>query len=296
MDIAGVINAVVVGDVLPGSWPRGREAPGAEPVEDAPGGAAGAAVNLVALGARARLVGVVGDDPRAARLERSLRLLGVAADLLTVPGRHTAGHGEQHPIPEAAERDLLGRMSAALATADVVIACDYGGGVCTRAVRLALAGLPLLVVDAHGVARWRPCAPAAVLPDYAEAVRLLGDGDGCGDGVADRAAYLTGRSARLLELTGAAMVVTTLGGEGTLLHRAGRPPYRTHARPAPRHMAAGAGDAHTAAFALWLAAGATPEQAAEAGQAAAGVVVRRRGTAACTRHDLLRALRPHEGA
>jgi rfaE bifunctional protein nucleotidyltransferase chain/domain len=90
-------------------------------------------------------------------------------------------------------------------------------------------------------------------------------------------------------------VVTTLDGEGTLLHRRGLPPYRTYARPAPQHMATGAGDTYTAAFALWLAGGASPEEAAEAGQAAAGVVVRRQGTAVCTRHELMRALRRHEG-
>lgn len=173
----------------------------------------------------------------------------------------------------------------------MVVACDYGGGVFTPAVRQALVGLPLLVVDAHGVAPWRECAPAAVLPNYAEVVRLLGD-DG---GAVDRPAYLMGRSERLLELTGAGIVVTTLDGEGTLLHRKGHPPYRTYARPAPQHMATGAGDTYTAAFALWLATGASPEEASEAGQAAAGVVVRRQGTAVCTRYDLLRALRRQEG-
>jgi rfaE bifunctional protein nucleotidyltransferase chain/domain len=104
------------------------------------------------------------------------------------------------------------------------------------------------------------------------------------------------RSDRLLELTGAGIVVTTLDGEGTLMHRSGCPPYRTYAEPAPQHMATGAGDTYTAAFALWLASGASPEEAAQAGQAAAGVVVRRSGTAICTRHDLLRALRRREGA
>src|SRR5690606_6601223 len=46
---------------------------------------------------------------------------------------------------------------------------------------------------------------------------------------------------------------------------------------------------------LWLAAGATPEQAAQAAQAAAGVVVRRPGTATCTRRELLRALHREDG-
>ncbi|MFB4276602.1 D-glycero-beta-D-manno-heptose 1-phosphate adenylyltransferase [Nonomuraea sp. MTCD27] len=313
-----VIRAVVVGDVMLDSWLHGsakrlaQEAPvpvmSLEATEDAPGGAANTAANLVALGARVHLVGIVGDDDCGDKLVQSLRLLGVGTDLVTVPGRRTAhkrrlvtsgqltaryDEEDLDAIPEEAERELLGRLAAAVADADVVVACDYGGGVFTTAVRRALAGLPLLVVDAHAVAPWRECGPAAVLPNYAEVVRLLGDGTGGWTG--DRPAYLMARSDRLLELTGAGIVVTTLDGEGTLLHRSGHPPYRTYASPAPQHMATGAGDTYAAAFALWLAGGASPEEAAEAGQAAAGVVVRRQGTAICTRYDLLRALRRQEG-
>ncbi|NRQ38951.1 D-glycero-beta-D-manno-heptose 1-phosphate adenylyltransferase [Nonomuraea sp. NN258] len=313
---SGNISAVVVGDVMLDSWLHGsakrlaQEAPvpvmSLEITEEAPGGAANTAANLVALGARVRLVGVVGDDECGDKLIRSLRLLGVETDLITVPGRRTAhkrrlvtsgqltaryDEEDLAVIPEAAEHDLLQRIAAAAAGADVVVACDYGGGVFTTAVRHSLAGHPLLVVDAHTVAPWRAAAPTAVLPNYAEVVRLLDDQDQA----ADRLAYLMPRSAELLAATGATLVVTTLDGEGTLLHRDGAPPYRTYAQPAPQHMATGAGDTYTAAFALWLAGGAAPEEAAEAGQAAAGVVVRRPGTAICTRYELLRALRRQEG-
>ncbi|MBF8187588.1 D-glycero-beta-D-manno-heptose 1-phosphate adenylyltransferase [Nonomuraea sp. K274] len=311
------VSAVVIGDVMLDSWLRGsakrlaQEAPvpvmSLETIEKAPGGAANTAANLVALGGRVRLLGVVGDDECGDDLVQALRLLGVGTDLVTVPGRRTAhkrrlvaggqltaryDEEDLDVIPEQAERELLRRLATALPGASVVVACDYGGGVFTPAVRRALAGLPLLVVDAHAIAAWRESAPAAVLPNYAEVVRLLGDG---ADEPADRLSYLMGRSDRLLELTGAGIVVTTLDGEGTLLHRNGHPPYRTYAHPAPHHMATGAGDTYTAAFALWLAGGASPEEAAEAGQAAAGVVVRRQGTAVCTRYELLRALRRHEG-
>ncbi|MFI7423419.1 D-glycero-beta-D-manno-heptose 1-phosphate adenylyltransferase [Nonomuraea sp. NPDC049684] len=310
------VSAVVVGDVMLDSWLHGsakrlaQEAPvpvmSLEAVEDAPGGAGNTAANLAALGARVRLVGVVGDDACGDQLVQALRLLGVETDLQAVPGRRTAhkrrlvtsgqltaryDEEDLDVIPPEAERALLARVSAAVAGADVVVACDYGGGVFTPAVRRALAGLPLLVVDAHAVAPWVECAPAAVLPNYAEVVSLLGEVDAA----ADRPAYLMARSAQILAATGAGIVVTTLDGEGTLLHRAGCPPYRTYARPAPQHMATGAGDTYTAAFSLWLAAGATPEEAAEAGQAAAGVVVRRSGTSICTRYELLRALRRQEG-
>jgi rfaE bifunctional protein nucleotidyltransferase chain/domain len=148
-------------------------------------------------------------------------------------------------------------------------------------------GAPILVVDAHDVAAWRDCRPTAVLPNYAEVRRLLGEGDDH-----DRVAFLSARSEDLIEATGAGLVVTTLDGEGTLLHRRGREPHRTYATPAPDTMSIGAGDTFTAAFSLALAAGAEPERAADIGQAAASVVVRRQGTAACSHEDLLQALRP----
>jgi len=310
------IQAVVIGDVMLDSWLRGpvrriaQEAPvpvvSVEATDDAPGGAGNTAANLVALGARVRLIGPVGDDACGEKLATALGLLGVDARLVTVPGRRTPHKqrlmvGEQliarydeedrEPIPASAEARVLEELEEALPGADVVIACDYGAGGCTGAVRRVLTGLPLLVVDAHEITPWRGCAPAAVLPNYGEVLRLLREeGDH-----QDRVRFLTGSSGRLLAESGARMVVTTLDGEGTLLHQEGRPPYRTYAEPAPDHMTTGAGDTYTAAFALWLAAGATPEQAAQAAQAAAGVVVRRPGTATCTRRELLRALHREDG-
>ncbi|WP_214411535.1 D-glycero-beta-D-manno-heptose 1-phosphate adenylyltransferase [Sphaerisporangium fuscum] len=310
------VSAVVVGDVMLDSWLHGSakriaaEAPvpviSLEGTDDAPGGAANTAANLVALGARVRLLGVVGDDECADLLTHLLQLYGVETELLTVPGRRTthkrrlitggqltARYDEEdlEPIPPAVEEELIGRLAPAVAGAGVVVASDYASGVFTPRVRRALARAPLLVVDAHSVAAWRDCAPTAVLPNYDEVVRLLDDE---GEGV-DRVDFLMSRSERLLAATRARLVVTTLDGEGTLLHRRGHPPYRTYAEPAPQHMATGAGDTFTAAFALWLAGGASPEEAAEAGQAAAAVVVRRPGTSVCTRNELLRAMRRDDG-
>ncbi|MFC0864227.1 D-glycero-beta-D-manno-heptose 1-phosphate adenylyltransferase [Sphaerimonospora cavernae] len=320
LDRFGDVTAVVVGDVMLDSWLRGhssrmaQEAPvpvvSVEEIEEQPGGAANAAANLAALGARVHMVGVTGADPAGATLGAILGGLGVDG-LVVVGSRRTsvkrrvltdgqivARYDEEDcsPIPESAERELIERITRLAANADVVVACDYGGGVCTPAVRQALresasresaAGGRVLVVDAHDVASWRDSRPSVVLPNYREVQRLLGEN---GDG--DRPAFLSSRSDRLLAATGAELVVTTLDGEGTLLHRRGREPYRTFATPAPDTMSIGAGDTFTAAFALGLAAGAAPEAAADIAQAAASVVVRRAGTAVCGHDDLRRALRP----
>lgn len=318
----GEVTAVVVGDVMLDSWLRGRskrmaqEAPvpvvTVEQIEDQPGGAANTAVNLAALGARVHMVGVTGADPAGATLNATLGRLDIEGLVIVrswrtsvkrrvlTDGQIVARYDEEDdaPLPEAAERELIDQITRLAAHADVIIACDYGGGVCTPEVRRVLCdlsvdqsegsrGAPILVVDAHDVAAWRQCRPKAVLPNYAEVRRLLGEGDDH-----DRVAFLSARSEDLIEATGADMVVTTLDGEGTLLHQRGRDPHRTYATPAPDTMSIGAGDTFTATFALSLAAGVEPERAADVAQAAASVVVRRQGTAVCTREDLLQALRP----
>jgi D-beta-D-heptose 7-phosphate kinase/D-beta-D-heptose 1-phosphate adenosyltransferase len=311
------VRALVIGDVMLDSWLRGparrmaQEAPvpvvSVEAVDDAAGGAGNTAANLAALGASVRLLGAVGDDQAGESLRHVLRLAGVGDDdLVTVPGRRTAhkrrlvasgqlvaryDEEDREPVPAEVERDLVDRLVRLLPMADVVVVCDYAAGLCTPGLRTALADRPLLVVDAHTVAPWRSCRPTAVLPNYAEVLELLGEDDKGGD----RIRFLGERSDALLHATGAGLVVTTLDGEGTLLHRRGHRPFRTYAEPAPDHMSTGAGDTFTAAFALWLAAGGDPEEAADAAQAAAGVVVRRPGTATCTLHELLRATRHVEG-
>jgi rfaE bifunctional protein, domain II len=303
------LNVVVIGDVMLDSWLQGpatrmaQEAPvpvvSVERCDDAPGGAANTALNLAALGATVHMLGVVGDDPPGRLLTRILRDHGITG--LLTGGRRTAvkrrlmagaqlvaryDEEDRTPIGPDLARRLLARFRRLAPRADVVVACDYGAGVCTDEIRRALRDVPLLVVDAHDVRPWAACRPYAILPNYAEVTRLLGDGDGR----ADRVAYLTAVSRRILDAARARIVVTTLDGEGTLLHRRGHPPYRTHAVPAPDHMSTGAGDTFTAAFALGLAAGASPEQSADIAQAAARVVVRRPGTAACTRHELVQEL------
>ncbi len=303
------LDVVVVGDVMLDSWLHGpatrmaQEAP--VPVvsvnhrEDAPGGAANTAVNLACLGARVHMLGVVGDDAAGELLTRSLRAYGIDGLLIgdrptAVKRRLMAGsqlvarydEEDRAPISDRLGRLLADRIDHLARRTDVIVACDYAGGVFTGVVRAALRDRPLLVVDAHDLRPWARHRAGAVLPSYAEIVKLLGESDEN----ADRVAFLTGRSQRILDVTGAKIAVTTMDGDGTLLHRRGREPYRTRSVPAPDHMATGAGDTFTAAFSLSLAAGAAPEEAADIGQAAASVVVRRPGTATCTRHELVREL------
>jgi D-beta-D-heptose 7-phosphate kinase/D-beta-D-heptose 1-phosphate adenosyltransferase len=88
-------HVIVVGDLMVDRYWYGdalrisQEAPvpvvHVNEVEDRPGGAANVALNIVALGAKATLIGVVGDDDTGRDLKNTLEAAGVVCDFLISP-------------------------------------------------------------------------------------------------------------------------------------------------------------------------------------------------------------------
>jgi D-beta-D-heptose 7-phosphate kinase / D-beta-D-heptose 1-phosphate adenosyltransferase len=335
------LRVVVLGDAIMDRWLSGyshRLCPEAPvPVVQVtntgqtPGGAANTAVNLAALGARARLVSAVGDDRAGRELVAGLAAHGVdTAHVVVDPGRETivksrvvvndqimlrvdAGRGL--PLSDEATTRVCAETEAALAGCDAVLVCDYGTGVLgpelVALLRGLRPGLPLLVVDAHSLGRWRALAPDVVTPNAGEAAALLAaagnaaaltsangarpdgrGGDDAGDG---RVAWLEAQRAALHAVTGADTVAVTLDRDGCVLFTDGQPVHRTWARPAPDNHASGAGDTFAAALTMGLAAGLPTAIAAELAQAAADVVTGRPGTAACGTADLTARLETSSG-
>lgn len=276
---------------------------------EVPGAAANTAVNAAALGARVTLLSVVGGDAEGEAVRRLLAERDVGIDTIVVdPVRRTlakqrlfAGtqllvrfdHGTTEAPGAAVERRVVSALEALHGQHDVVLVSDYGYGVVTPRVIAALAGAQartprVLVVDSKTPAAYRAAGVTAVKPNWDEAVRLLG---GARDSLRDeRIAFVAKRGRRLLDVTGAQIAAVTLDTEGALFFERGRPPYRTYARPVEHSRAAGAGDTFAAALGLALAAGADLAAAAEIASAAAGVVVQKDGTAACTAMELAGAL------
>lgn len=308
------LSALVVGEAMLDSYLHGTssrlcsEAP--VPVVavgarvDAPGGAANTAVNVAALGAQATLLSVVGGDAEGDALVRLLAGHGVATGEIVRDGarrtlakqRLLAGghmlvrfdHGSTHRLDPGRERAVAGRLAALFAAHDAVVVSDYGYGVLGPRMIATLAGLQaraprVLVVDSRRLAAYRGAAVTAVKPNYAEALALLG---ARGRGDRHRTTLIARHGARLLDLSGAQIAAVTLDTEGALVFERGREPYRTYAQPAEHSRAAGAGDTFGAALALALAAGAHVPAAAEIASAAAAIVVRKEGTAACAADEL----------
>jgi rfaE bifunctional protein kinase chain/domain len=265
-----------------------------------PGGAANVAWNLVSLGIKAALAGVVGADSSAEELKRLMRGKGLAeASLVTDPGRPTTekiriiAHSQQvvradfesgEPMREAVLRKLLAAVKAAVTGAKAVIVSDYGKGVVSSDVMDLVRELcrtkkvPFLIDPKEGhFSLYR--GAFAVTPNKKEAggfynrkIRSEADLDSVG-----------GDLLRDLE---AAAVLITRGEEGmTLYEKRGQ---RRHfpARASEVYDVTGAGDTVISVLAAGLAAGATVREAIELANAAAGIVIRELGTAVVRSEEL----------
>jgi rfaE bifunctional protein kinase chain/domain/rfaE bifunctional protein nucleotidyltransferase chain/domain len=325
-DITALVRAreprvTVVGDVILDRWLRGavqrmsREAPVpvvevGEP-ESCAGGAANTAVNLASLGARVRLVTVLGDDAEGRELLHLLAEAGVDTSAVVVRPGVTASktrivgadqiivrvdHIPRSPLPPETASRFLDALPAATGD-DTLIVCDYGAGLFDDSAigRLAQvrSGWSRLIVDAHDVGRWAPVHADVITPNASETASLLGRR--LPDGAA-RTAAVASAAGDVLAASGAAAAVVTLDRDGTVVIEGGDVTERTHAHPAPEHQASGAGDTFAAALAVAQAVGLPLPESARFAQAAADIVVARPGTAVCSLADLEQSAAGRESA
>lgn len=289
-------------------WLRGpvrrlsREAPvpvvDAEAADDCAGGAANTAVNLAAMGARVRLMTLIGDDDEGRVLLDILHRRGVdVSGILVRPHAATTSKtrvvGDEQILVrvdraattlESEDRAQWDAALAALSDHEIVVLCDYDTGLFddVAIATLSRARPRRVIIDAHDVGRWASVRPDIVTPNAYETELLLGERleDRSRPGAVEKAAP------RLLRRSGARAMVVTLDRDGTVAIEQGRVVGRTTTHPAPEHRAAGAGDTFVAALAVGHAVGLSVPDAARLAQAAADVVVRREGTAVCTLSDL----------
>ena len=293
-----------------------------------PGGAGNVAANLAALGAKVSLFGATGADEAARDLRGSLARLGIAgrgvlADarrITTVKTRIIARNQQvvrvdrEQPaaLAPAMERSLIRRIKASLPKLDVLVLSDYDKGVVTD----ALAERVLEECHRRGV-------PTLVKPKtsrlfaYRGSTAIVCNKKEAGFFVTrqlsgDRSIEEAGRA--LLAHFGCAAVVITLGEAGMTLFEESSP-RRFHVPATSFEVSyarvglaavdgassgrqvfdvTGAGDTVLSVLALALGAGAALPEAVVLANIAAGVVVRKLGTACVTPPELLGAVRdPH---
>jgi D-beta-D-heptose 7-phosphate kinase/D-beta-D-heptose 1-phosphate adenosyltransferase len=272
--------------------------------ENTPGGAANTAVNVRSLGGNVAFISVIGDDKEGSWLQRALKECDVATGhLLLHPSRRTltkvrvmAGsqimlrldQGSTAAIDEATEQKVIDRLTVLYPWCDALIVSDYDYGILTPQIIQAIVRLQarspcLLAVDSKKLPAYRHAGVTVVKPNYREGAKLLGIDQSRSNGRVEQVASF---EREILERTGAEIAAVTLDSEGALIFERSSPPYRTYAQPHPDSQAAGAGDTFMAALAMALAAGAQTPAAAELASSAAGVVVAKDGTTACSVEEL----------
>jgi D-beta-D-heptose 7-phosphate kinase/D-beta-D-heptose 1-phosphate adenosyltransferase len=306
-------RVLVVGDVMLDRFIYGRtervspEAPSlvlaADRQEQMLGGAANVAVNVAALGGRCHLIGLCGTDVIARELsDEILRYPNIVADLVPDPGRSTTlkvrlvnPQFNTHllrldwevttPVSHDVLDTLVKRSVAAVADADVVILSDYMKGVLQRpliaAITEAAAARDIpVVVDPKGTDFSRYRGVSVIAPNLHEVSVALGRTVPQDETAIERAA------AEISAMSGCLAIVVKRSHFGVQLVVSGHTVacFPTVARRVTD--VSGAGDTLVTALSMALAANASLEDAARIANAAAGVAVGKKGTAAATPEEL----------
>lgn len=286
-----------------------------------PGGAANAARNLRALGAKVRVLGCVGRDASGRDLLEALEKDGIdLAGIESLPSWTTPtktrilaneprrtpqqvlrlDREPSEPLPRDGAVRLANRMRELIGKVDAVLLSDYDygaiGDACAQSLHVLRRAPLSIVLDPRRSLDAMPGLLAATpnLEELAWAARV--DIRRLADPV-ELARVATELRAQL----GHRYLLATLGNRGMTLFGDDQPQLGLHVEPSgPESVidVSGAGDTVAAAFLLALAAHCEPAEAMRIANAAAGVVVMKPGTAACDRSELTAVLgnapRPRE--
>ena len=304
-----VIGDAVADQFLFGTIDRpSREAPvfilKHQNTETRPGAAANTAANISAMGGRAVLLSVVGEDQSGTELKENLLENKVDTSCIISLGkiqttrklRVLAGHqmaARQQVIridysDDALAVDFPHDKILKLATeqlhlSDAIVFSDYGYGVVSKQLfefvnsEASKRNIPVLVDSRHNLTLF--CGAFAATPNLEEAEEVL---------------------QKPLDDNGVKELVAKLGLEVGLITMGSRGLYITGRNGLFRHIEAfgtkepvdvtGAGDTVLAAFSMAIAGGASPETAAVIANCAGGLSVLKRGTAVVSLEELKNAL------
>ncbi|SCZ51944.1 bifunctional D-glycero-beta-D-manno-heptose-7-phosphate kinase/D-glycero-beta-D-manno-heptose 1-phosphate adenylyltransferase HldE [Thiohalomonas denitrificans] len=271
-------------------------------VEERPGGAGNVALNIVALGGSATVIGLTGNDEAADSLQLHLETQGVTCRFerqgqfptvtkLRVISRHQQliRLDFEDGFPGYSAEGLFDHYQDRLADTDVIVLSDYGKGTLRSARALIsagrAAGKPVLI-DPKGTDFERYRGATLITPNLGEFEAVVGI---CRD---EHELELRAEQLRR-ELEIQALLVTR-SERGVSLFIKDEPPLHlpTHAREV--FDVTGAGDTVISTLAGALAAGASFEMATSLANLAAGVVVGKLGTATATVPELRQAMRQQE--
>jgi rfaE bifunctional protein kinase chain/domain len=266
------------------------------------GGAANVLANLVALGAKACVIGVVGRDHAGETLRATLdgasptqrpdHLVVDNSRPSTVKTRiiaHSqlvvrADRERRNPVSGQTEDKIIDLLKEAIRNADAFVVSDYDKGAVTERILgeilpLAYKRMPVLIdPKLRNLLSYRPAT--LVTPNHHEALRMANLEEDS-DGGLHRAAQV------LREKLECDAVLITRGDRGMLLLEGNSEPVFVETAAREVYDVTGAGDTVIASLAASLAVGASMVAAANLANHAAGIVVGKVGTATASPGELL---------
>jgi D-beta-D-heptose 7-phosphate kinase/D-beta-D-heptose 1-phosphate adenosyltransferase len=266
------------------------------------GGAANVLANAAALGARACVIGVVGNDAAGHKLRHGLEkasplqkaeYLVVDQDRPSTTKTRIIAHSQlvvradrelRTPVNGSVQQEILASLEQAIQDADALVVSDYDKGVVTptileRILKLAYARMPVLIdPKIRNFPHYRPAS--LITPNHHEALRMTNLEEDSDEGLH--------RAARMIRerLTCDAVLITR-GDRGIMLVEGDGDPVFVGTTAREVYDVTGAGDTVIATLATALSAGASMLEAATLANHAAGIVVGKVGTATITAEELL---------
>ena len=273
------------------------------------GGAGNVARNIASLGSKCILVSLIGNDEAGLTLTNALGKFNgrIVPDLVIDKARQTtrkvrfvSEHHSAHlmradwettaPTSAQSEAAIIDYAETTMPQVGAVVLSDYAKGTLTpRVIRAIIdaargCGKPVVVdPKCHDYSVYR--GATLITPNRQELGAAVHRPVATEAEIAKAAAEL----ARLVE---SEAVLVTRSEEGMTLHIEGQPPIHIPAYPVKVHDVSGAGDTVAAVMAVLLAMHAPFESAMRAANAAAAVVVGKRGTATVSLAELRHRILP----
>jgi|WetSurMetagenome_2_1015567.scaffolds.fasta_scaffold08994_6 D-glycero-beta-D-manno-heptose-7-phosphate kinase len=272
-----------------------------------PGGAANAANNLLDLGCKVTLAGVVGDDPPGLHLLETLAAKGANIRLVQTQSTYDtpiktrilagAHHTSRQQIVRVDRVPPNGsampidwrRLAKNLRSANGIILSDYGYGSLSPGHLTVVRAwarkrqIPIVVDSRFRMSNFKRVT--SITPNITELEAALGISIG------SNADLLRRTGARVLREQKLDSLLVTQGRFGMTLFEGGRAPVHIPAFGSDEVAdVTGAGDTVIAVYTLALVSGAVAEDAARIANYAGGLVVMKRGTATVTIPELRAAI------
>lgn len=265
-------------------------------VKECAGGAGNVALNIVSLGARADLLGVIGNDEAGRSLKGHLdRVNGYfqeESSIPTITKLRVISQNQQliridfeESLSQLSKAILEEQYETLLPEINAIILSDYGKGTLSSISFLIdkarKAGVPVFV-DPKGTDFTRYRGASLLTPNLKEFEQIVGH--------CETDEILAEKGKVLMEALDLGALIITLGSKGMMILRHEHPSLHLPAVAREVYDVTGAGDTVVAVLACATAAGLSLPDAATIANIAAGIVVGHVGAASVTVEELEEAL------